>query len=178
MDFKDLTLKRESCRAYTGEKITKEQLEIILEAGRMSPSACNSQPWYFYAVIGEKIDAVTKGVQFFKTNPFASKAGAYVVVIGAKPNYPERVGQSICGREFMENDIGMTVVSMAYQAADIGLGTCIIGAFNEKVVKEAIGMDKKDKRSIKLILAIGVPEKAEVRKKTRKSLDEIVTFVD
>lgn len=178
MDFKDLIYKRESCRSYTGEKVSREQLAQIVEAGRMSPSACNSQPWDFVVVCGEKFDAVRKGVQFFNTNKFADKASAFILVFGAKANYPERVGAAICGREFSQNDIGMTTVSMAYAAADMGFGTCIVGGFNEKVVKEAIGLDKKDKRSIKLILVVGVPENEAPRKKSRKSADETVHFAD
>lgn len=178
MDFKDLILRRESCRSYTGEKVSREQLDAILEAGRLSPSACNSQPWSFYVVSGDKMDAVRKGVQSAGANKFADKAAAFIVVFGEKPSYPERVGATIYGRDFSGNDIGMTVVSMAYAAADVGLGTCIVGAFNEKAVKEGLGLDKKDKRSIKLILVVGVPAQETVRSKSRKQMSAIAHFVD
>lgn len=50
MDFIELCKQRESCRSYTDEQVSDEALRTIVEAGRLAPSACNSQPWKFYVV--------------------------------------------------------------------------------------------------------------------------------
>lgn len=44
MDFKELQLKRESCRIYSDKPVPRELLTELIEVGRLSPSACNSQP--------------------------------------------------------------------------------------------------------------------------------------
>ena len=41
---------RQSDRAYISTPVEREKLERILEAGRLAPSACNSQPWKFIVV--------------------------------------------------------------------------------------------------------------------------------
>ncbi|MEG1529337.1 MAG: nitroreductase family protein, partial [Clostridia bacterium] len=114
MEFLDLCLKRESCRTYTGESITSSDLHQIVEVGRLAPSACNSQPWHFYVVsAGETLQGVKDGVKVLGTNKFTDKAGAFIVIAGAKENYTERVGQAIYGRDFSNIDIGITVANMA-----------------------------------------------------------------
>ena len=52
MDFFDLINKRESCRNYNGQSVESEKLDRCIEAARLSPSACNSQPWFYYVVNG------------------------------------------------------------------------------------------------------------------------------
>lgn len=175
MNFGDLILKRESTRAYTGEMVSKEDLALIANAGRFSPSARNSQPWDFYIVSGEKLEEMKKAVQFYGTNAFTDKAGAFIAVVLCDANLSVRPGMPV--RNFEQCDLGMAVVGMAYQATDIGLGTCILGMFNEDMIKEIVGI-AGDERTVKLVLAVGVPETVPVRTKTRKSLDDVAHFVD
>lgn len=175
MNFDELILKRESCRAYTGEKVYKEDLAFVVNAGRMSPSARNSQPWDFYIVSGDKLDDAKRAVQFYGTNAFTDKAGAFIVAVKEDADLPVRPNMPV--RNFEDCDIGMAVVSMAYQAADMGLGTCILGMFNENMLKEIVGIPN-DKRTVKLVLAVGIPEDIPVRTKTRKGTYAVAHFVD
>lgn len=73
------------------------------------------------------------------------------------------------GREFSAIDIGLTVENMALCATSLGLGTCILGMFDERAVKTCIGLDKKDKRKVELVIAIGVPASAEPRPKNARA---------
>ena len=50
MDFFELIQKRQSCRAYNGKPVERKKLEMIVDAARLAPSACNSQPWHFVVV--------------------------------------------------------------------------------------------------------------------------------
>lgn len=179
MDFSELCKRRESCRAYTGESVSDEALKQIVEAGRLAPSACNSQPWKFYVVGSDssKLDEMRAAAQIAGNNKFAAKASAFVVVFREKPNYSERVGQVLFGREFSAIDIGITVENMVLCATSLGLGSCILGMFDERAVKKSIGLDKKDKRKVELVLAFGVPSGTAPRPKKRKTTEEIAVFV-
>lgn len=179
MDFSELCKKRESCRSYTGEPVSDEALREILEAGRLAPSACNSQPWKFYVVGSDssKLGEMRVAAQIAGNNKFAAKASAFIVVFREKPNYSERVGQVLFGREFSAIDIGITVENMTLCATSLGLGSCILGMFDERAVKQCIGLDKKDKRKVELVLAFGVPVSSEPRAKKRKATEDIAVFV-
>ncbi len=178
MNFLELVSNRESVRAYTNDAVSLEQLSSIVEAGRLSPSACNSQPWHFYIIKDESaVDKMKKAVQFFRTNAFTKASQAFIVLLGENPSYPERVGESICGRNFRDIDMGIACANMTLQATSIGLGTCILGGFNESRVKDVIGVADRDKRHIKLVLSVGVPESTTPRPKTRKSTADVVTII-
>lgn len=177
-DFIELCKKRESCRSYTGEPVAEEALRTIVEAGRLAPSACNSQPWHFAVVSGGKSrEGVRRAVQVFGRNKFTDKASAFVVIFREKPNYPERVGEVLFGREFSAIDIGITTANMTLAAASLGVGSCILGMFDEGDIKQALGLSKKDKSRVELVLALGMPASDEVRKKQRKPVEEVAVFV-
>ena len=64
MDFMELALRRESCRDFSEKPVEKEKLEAVMQAARLAPSACNSQPWSFTAVTGARTaKAVAKCLQ-------------------------------------------------------------------------------------------------------------------
>ena len=50
MSFLNLAKKRQSCRKYSSQEVSRESITRCLEAARLAPSACNSQPWYFVVV--------------------------------------------------------------------------------------------------------------------------------
>lgn len=178
MDFIRLCALRESCRDFTGEKVSNETIKCIVEAGRIAPSACNSQPWHFYVIKGEKLDLARKGIQWMSANKFTDKATAFIVITGEKENYAEKIGERLFGRDFSNIDIGICIENMALCASSLGVGSCIIGAFRDKEILQAIGIEKNDKAKVKLILALGMPSARISREKKRKKIDEVVTFVD
>lgn len=175
--FLNVCKKRESCRNFTGESVPKQALETIVECGCLAPSACNSQPWKFFVVEqSENLEKLKSAVQWVGNNKFTDKASAMIVILGDKVNYPERVGKAICGRNFSDIDIGICIENMALCATTLGYGSCILGGFYEGKIREIIGVSPKDKRKVKLVLALGVPEK-EPKVKTRKDRSETVEFI-
>ena len=98
-------------------------------------------------------------------------------VFREKPNYSERVGQVLFGREFSAIDIGLAVENIVLAAAERGLGTCILGMFTESKVKECIGLGKRDKRKVELVIAVGVPVSSVPRPKKRKAEEEIAVYL-
>ena len=179
MNFLELCKIRQSCRNFTGEPVDDGALRGIVEAGRLAPSACNSQPWKFYVVEsgGARMEQMREACQIAGNNKFAAKASAFIVVFREKPNYSERIGQVLFGREFSAIDIGLAVENMVLAAAEKGLGTCILGMFTESAVKECIGLGRRDRRKVELVIAVGVPVSAEPRPKKRKAEEEVAVYL-
>ena len=111
-DFKELVQMRRSHRKFTGEELTEEQVQLILRAALMSPTAKGQRGWQFVvtddkADIEKLADAKDMGAQFLKGCPLA------VVILGDPM-------QNDCWVE----DGSIAAISMQYQAEDLGLGSC------------------------------------------------------
>ena len=80
-DFKDLILKRESCRNYSEKSVDTALILQCVEAARLSPSACNSQPWKYYIVNDAKnAEKVRQCVQPNGANKFTDRCPAFAIV--------------------------------------------------------------------------------------------------
>jgi nitroreductase len=175
--FLDMVRHRQSVRAYNTEPISKESIERCLEAARLAPSACNAQPWKFIVVDNPVLkNAVADATQdrLIPMNHFTKQAPVHIVVVREKANLTSNLGQVIKNKEYPLTDIGIAVGHLCLQAVEEGLGTCIIGWFNEKKVKRLLGIPK-NKRA-ELIITIGNPATDEIREKRRKTLEEISAF--
>ena len=170
----DLIRSRQSCRSYSGEKVSLENLRIILEAGRLSPSARNSQPWSLVlAYSDEAVTNVGEATRAFGKNTFTEKCSAFIVVV-------EEENEAAFGgnphRYFSEMDIGMCVMNICLEAESLGVSSCILGAFDESAVKLAAKIPEN--KNVKLIIALGYPENGyEIRDKKRKSFDECIKII-
>ncbi|HDL50818.1 MAG TPA: nitroreductase, partial [Firmicutes bacterium] len=71
-------------------------------------------------------------------------------------------------------DIGIAVDHMTLQATHLGLGTCWIGDFNEKIVKELLKIPENVR--VVALLTLGYPREKKIPKKKRKPFEEIVSF--
>ena len=86
-----------------------------------------------------------------------------------------QLGQRIKKKEWKLIDIGITAEHFCLQAEEEGLGTCMLGWYNEKPIKKLLNIP--DKKSIALIISVGyAPENYRLRKKTRKSIDNICSY--
>ncbi len=172
--MKEILLSRQACRSYNGERVEHEKLIEIIEAGRLSPSARNSQPWSFVlAESKEKVGAVCECVRLYGRNIFADNCSAFIVI------YERDCEQAFGGVEhkyFAEMDIGMCTVNMCNMAQSLGVSSCIIGSFDREKLSDAAGI--ADAESIKLVLALGyASEGYPIREKSRDSIDEILTII-
>ena len=177
MTFSEFAKTRESCRAYTGEIVEKETLMRIAETARNSPSACNSQPWHMTVVCGEeKVKAVSECVQRLGLNKFTEKAGGFIVINEEKATLSAKVGELLNSQHFAGYDIGPLSAHICFAALDEGLGSCILGMFFEKKLKELLGIDSGKK--ISLVIAIGYSTTDTPRDKIRKPGEETITIVE
>lgn len=172
--FKELLLRRQSDRKYTSQKVEEEKVLACLEAARLSPSACNSQPWS-YVVINEEpmLGQAQKKIATMGMNRFIKQVPCLIAIVLERANFTASIGSVIKDKEYPLLDIGIAANNICMQATELGLGTCILGWFDEKAIKHII--DVPENKRIPLIIALGYPATI-TRKKIRKPLKEIVHF--
>jgi nitroreductase len=174
--FQNLVNQRFSARDYLDQKVEREKIELCLEAARLAPSACNSQPWRFIVIDDPSLknricDNIFSGP--YRMNLFVKKAPVLVVIISEKGNFMTKIGNFFRNTRYYLIDIGIAVEHFVLQATELGLGTCWIGWFNEKALKKELGLPKSAK--IDVILSLGYSPAVPPDKK-RKSLPEISSF--
>jgi nitroreductase len=177
-NFLSLVQARQSVRKYTDKPVEPEKLQRCLEAARLAPSASNSQPWKFVVVndpeLVQKVARETIG-PLSTFNNFVPQAPVIVAIVIEKMKTLTKLGASIQDREYPLIDIGIAAEHFCLQAAEDGLGTCMLGWFNEKPVKELLKIPKD--RRIGLLITLGyAPEDYRLRQKIRKTFEEVTGF--
>ncbi len=177
-NFMDLVLKRQSDRKYIDKPVEPEKLKRCLEAARLAPSASNSQPWSFVVVnhpeLVKKVGKAATG-PLSSFNTFASKASVIVVIVMEKPKIIAEVGGRIKQKEYPLIDVGIAAEHFCLQATEEGLGTCMLGWFNEKKTKELLRIPEG--KSIPLLITLGyTPGNYKHRKKIRKKFEAVVKY--
>ena len=176
MDFKSLVLARQSDRSYLDQPIEKDKLASILECARMAPSACNAQPWHIIVVDNPEIknkvaDATSE--KLLGMNHFTKQAPIHLVIIEEAANLTSNFGSWVKRKHFPLIDIGIVAEHICLAAASEGLGSCMIGWFDEPKVKRILNIPSS--KRVLLIITLGYAAK-ETRTKIRKSIDKIVSF--
>lgn len=173
--FLELAQARQSDRAFvSGAKIEREVLERIVEAARLAPSACNGQPWHFTVVTDEAaLPNYAKAVAGLGMNKFVKDAAALVLITLETTNFSSRLGSGIKDKDFPIMDLGIATAYMTLAAEDEGVGSCILGWFDEKRIKELADIPKG--RRVMLVVALGIAAGAK-RKKVRKDFEKVVSF--
>ena len=177
MNFLQLVKKRQSTRKYLPKQVPREIIERCVEAARLAPSACNSQPWRFIIIDNpdkknELADAAFSGIYSLCT--FVKKAPVIVVVITEKSTYAARIGAFLKNIQYSLIDIGIACEHFVLQSAEESVGTCMIGWFNEKKVKKSLKLPRSAK--IDMLISMGYPESEEIREKVRKPIKEIIEY--
>ncbi|MBQ2375195.1 MAG: nitroreductase family protein [Bacteroidales bacterium] len=173
-NFKDLLLKRQSDRKYSSKKVEEEKILSCLEAGRLSPSACNSQPWSFVVIDQEPVlQQAQKRIATMGMNRFVKQVPVLIAIVLEKPNFTASIGSVIKDKEYPLLDIGIATNNICMQATELGLGSCILGWFDEKGLKQLL--DVPESKRIPLVIALGYPTTV-TRNKIRKPMKEIIYF--
>jgi nitroreductase len=172
----ELIKRRQSDRKYSSRPVEQEKLERIIEAGRMAPSACNAQPWKFIIVndpqlvakIAEAASAPLLGM-----NTFVVQAPVQIVIVREKPNLTSKLGAGIKDRDYSLIDIGIASENICLQAEAEGMGSCMLGWFDEPKVKKLLGVPGG--KRVELIISIGYSLSTK-REKRRKPAEETVSY--
>ena len=175
MNFSEIAKNRYSCRAYDSNKqVEDEKIKAILESAVLSPSACNSQPYHFTVCKGEKANEVAKATQSMGMNKFATDAPVMIVVSEDDYNRTAGIGSKLKNNDYRSIDIGIATAYLTAEAAAQGLGTCILGWFDDKKIRKVCGI----KNPVRLVVAVGyAKEGSTVPTKKRKSYENLVTEV-
>jgi nitroreductase len=174
----DLIMQRQSVRRYSDRKVEKDKLQRCLEAALMAPSACNAQPWKFIVVDEEQlVKKLAKETwdRLATFNKFVDQAPVIIVITIEKSPLVPTLGRWIKKKEYPLIDIGIAAEHFCLQATEEGLGTCMLGWFNEKPIQKMLGIPRK--RRIGLLISLGYePEGYKMRKKIRKDFKKVVSY--
>ena len=178
MLFKELILTRQSVRRYAEKPVESEKLKLCLEAARLAPSASNSQPWRYIIVDQEPLRSEVAKATFSDIqliNKYTMQAPVMVVIVIEKAKLFTRIAMKVKKKDWPLIDIGISADHFCLQAAELGLGTCMIGWFVEDKIKKLLKIPSE--KSIGLLISVGYPvEGYPVRTKIRKPIEEIVSF--
>lgn len=175
MNFKEIAETRQSCRAYDPSRLVEsEKLEAILASARLSPSACNGQPYHITVCQGETAKRVAKATQSMGMNKFASDAPV-MLVISEKPYVKTAaLGAKVKNNDYRSIDIGILAAYITAEATAQGLGTCMLGWFEDAKLREICGVDAP----VRLVITLGYPaEGDQLRPKKRKEIEELATLL-
>ncbi|MEI6079542.1 MAG: nitroreductase family protein [bacterium] len=170
MSIMDVIKIRKSVRAYNTQKpISNSDLEKILEAGRLAPSAKNLQEWKFVVVKDKTL--ISQLVPACKDQKFIGDASVVIAGCSDVTDYVMTGGQNA-----YTVDLAISLEHMSLMAAELGIGSCWIGAFYEDKVKAVLGVPANARVVNLLTLGYPVQELGTITTTTRKGLEEIVRY--
>ncbi|NLC48851.1 MAG: nitroreductase [Bacteroidales bacterium] len=174
MDFLELVSSRQSVRAFDPERpVEREKLDRIIEVARLAPSACNAQPWSFVLVDDPEIknkvaDATSSRV--LGMNHFTKQAPVHLLLVEEKVNISSGIGGWVKKKDFAQMDLGIVAAHIVLAAQAEGLGTCIVGWFDEDKVKELLNIPASNRVWLSIVIGYGTQP---LRKKSRKPIEKI-----
>jgi len=171
MEFSEVIRKRRSIRLFTDQPVEVEKLQQIRETANLAPSAGNLQAYEVYVVTdAKKRDELSRAAlrqEFIASAPV-------VLVFCTHPELTEGRYSERGTRLYTVQDATIACTFAMLEATNLGLGSVWVGAFNDKAVKQVIGVP--DGQVPVAILPIGYPAEAP-RKLSRRALDEITHWV-
>lgn len=175
MNFTEIATTRQSCRKYdTGRDVEEKKLDRILECARLAPSACNGQPYLISVCKGDTAQRVAKCTMGMGMNKFASDAPILIVISEEAYVPTAALGAKVKGNDYRSIDIGIVAAYITAEATAQGLGSCILGWFDDKKIREICDLDKP----VRLVIALGYCHSDDaLRPKKRKSKDELIKNV-
>lgn len=167
MDFQELIRARYSCRAYRSEPIAEGQLEQVLEAARLAPTADNRQPFRLVVIRTAGREQELKRVY---DKDWFVQAPIVIAVCGVPA---ENWVRKQDGKNYNDVDAAIVMDHLILAAADMGLGTCWIAAFDPAPAREVLGLPE----GVEPVVFTPLGHPADMPKqKTRKKADELVRY--
>ncbi|MBO5305559.1 MAG: nitroreductase family protein [Clostridia bacterium] len=176
MNFTEIAETRQSCRSYdAGRAVEAEKLDRILAAARLSPSACNGQPYHITVCKGESAKEVAKATMGMGMNKFAADAPILLVLSEMPYVATAALGAKVKGNDYRSIDIGILAAYITAEATADGLGTCILGWFDDQKIKDICGHEGKTR----LVITLGYAKADDkLRPKKRKDMEDLVSTLE
>ncbi len=174
MNFTEIANARQSCRSYDASReVEEEKLADILNAARLAPSACNGQPYHITVCRGENARAVAKATMGMGMNGFAADAPVMLVISEEPYTRTAALGARVKGNDYRSIDIGIVAAYITAEATAKGLGTCILGWFDDDKIRKICSLE----HPVRLVITLGyASENDKLRDKKRKSMDKLVSY--
>jgi nitroreductase len=173
MRFDELIHERRSVRRYQQTTVEPEKLQAIVEAVRLAPSASNAQPWKVIVVDDPAVKDQVAKATFSKVvsfNKFAVEAPVIAVLAIEPHSMITQIGGWLKNRTFYLIDIGIAAAHFCLQATDLGLGTCILGWFDEARIKKILHIPRATR--VGLVITLGyAAEDHSLHPKMRKAVE-------
>ena len=175
MNFTEIAESRQSCRSYNPTlEVEEEKLGSILDAARLAPSACNGQPYHITVCHGETAKAVAASTQGIGINKFASDAPVLLVISEMPYVKTAAFGAKVKNNDYRSIDIGILAAYITAEATAAGLGSCILGWFDEAKIRKICDISG----TVRLVITLGYAKDGDVlRDKKRKDINELVSFI-
>ena len=148
MTFFELAQNRYSVRSYQTTPIEDEKLKLILDAGRVAPTACNNQPQKIYVAKSAEARAKLASVCRFTFD-------APVILVVCYDRTRDWKNKLMPGYESGETDAAIVCTHMMLQAYELGIGSCWVGYFNADAVSEVLGLPENV--TVSALLPMGYP---------------------
>jgi nitroreductase len=162
--------KRKSVRSYQQKEIPRDILHEIMEAARLAPSASNRQPWKFVIVQDKELKrrVMEASLLHNRVQPFITEASA--IIVGCATSVSNVMPNGIPSHYV---DLSIALEHISLQAAELGLGTCWIGAFDQGKVQEILNIPEDI--TIVCLMTLGYPAGNSLQRK-RKPLEDIICY--
>ena len=176
MNFTEIAENRQSCRSYDVSRgVEQEKLDRILASARLSPSACNGQPYHITVCKGEAARQVGKATQGMGMNKFAPDAPVLLVISEMPYVATAALGARVKKNDYRSIDIGILAAYITAEAAAQGLGTCILGWLDDAEIRKICDLEG----AVRLVITLGYAKEGDkLRAKKRKDMDELVKIVE
>lgn len=166
MDFIELINKRYSVRAYQSKPVEKEKLQKVLEAAALAPTAANKQPFRFFVIHTQGRESELKricGREWFCKAPLVICACSVISEAWTRMD----------GKNYADVDTTIAMDHLILAAADQGLGTCWVAAFDPSAAREFLRLSKDEEPVA--FTPLGYPAD-ELKPKKRKALSSFVRY--
>ena len=166
MEYFELIQKRYSVRAYKPDPVEEEKLQQVLEAARLAPTAANRQPFQIIVIHteGQKTDLN----RIYQRDWFV-QAPLLICAVGV----PRISWVRSDNRRYLDVDVAIVMDHLILAAANLGLGTCWVAAFDVAVVRQILNLPGEVEPLI--FTPLGYPAD-QPEMKERKSLSELVRY--
>lgn len=174
MNFTEIAVNRQSCRNYDASKaVEEEKLQAVLRAAQLAPSACNGQPYRLTVCTGASGKAVAEATTGIGINHFTKDAPVLIVISEEPYVKTAAVGSKLKGNDYRSMDIGIAAAYLTAEATAQGLGSCILGWFDDAQIRKICELDAP----VRLVIALGYAAQGDVlRKKKRKDFSDFVRY--
>lgn len=167
MELMEVIRGRHSCRSYAPAAPTREELDDVLDAARLAPSACNRQPWRMEVVQQPDLLAQlhkTYGRDWFATAP------CVLVAIARHDQSWHRAD----GKDHADIDTAIAIDHLTLRATDRGLATCWVCNFDTRAVAQLLRLAPDEEPVV--LIPIGRGDEPAAPHKERKDIGELARW--